>query len=303
MTRWSLALLVSGAAGCAFAAADHERLGDRAYREGRFSQAMAEYRAAQKSGGRARTWAKLGSAALHERDLSAAIEAYAQLAAADASRSAEAAAGLERVAHLAERSGEGSTVHLAAAVRALREIAPGRPLGRFALAPSRGLAASEALGMLPAAVASAASARAVDSLLLALGAAQRVTTDCESASQTLRTVLRRTRDNGVRRTATQGVGVCALQLGLDALTTGHPETAEPWFEEAVTAAGASPLGWRASVGLGDARLGQGDILGAALAYQSVLSATGVPDSLIKLATEKLNALGAAPPGAGEGTSR
>ena len=45
------------------------------------------------------------------------------------------------------------------------------------------------------------------------------------------------------------------------------------------------------------------ILGAALAYQSVLSATGVPDSLIKLATEKLNALGAAPPGAGEGTSR
>jgi hypothetical protein len=66
------------------------------------------------------------------------------------------------------------------------------------------------------------------------------------------------------------------------------------------AALASPAGWRAAIGLGDARLGQGDVLGAAMAYQRVLSATGVPDSLMKLAAGKLNALGAPPPSAPEG---
>ncbi len=296
-------LLALSAAGCASAAADHERLGDRAYREGRFSQAMAEYRAAQRSGGRARIWAKLGSAALHERDLGAAIEAFTQLEAADHSRNAEAAAGLERAAHMAERAGDIELAHLAAAVRSLRIVAPGRPLGRFALAPSSGLPATEALGVLPAALASAADARTVDSLLVAVGAAQRVTTDCEGASKTLKTVLRRTRDNGLRKTAAQSMGVCAVRLGLDALATQQPEAAERWFEEAVTAAGASPWGWRASVGLGDARLNQGDVIGAALAYQSVISATGAPDSLVKLATEKLNALGGAPPAATGGRAR
>jgi tetratricopeptide (TPR) repeat protein len=289
-------------AGCATAAADHERLGDRAYREGRYADAMAEYRAAQKSGGHARIWAKLGGAALHARDLGVAIEAFTQLEASDHSRSAEAAAGLERTARLAERGGESGLVHLAGAVRALRIVAPGRPLGRVALAPGAGLPPAEALGLLPAALASAADARTVDSLLLAMGAAQRVTTDCEGATRTLRTVIRRTRDNLVRRNASQNLSVCALRLGLDALET-QPEAAEQWFEEAVTAGGASPWGWRASVGLGEARLGQGDVLGAALAFQSVISATGAPDSLVKLATAKLNALGAAVPEAPESRVR
>ena len=279
MKRSGLFLALS-LAGCGKAAADHERLGDRAYREGRFSQAMAEYRAAQKSGGRARIWAKLGSAALHERDLGTAVEAFTQREAADHSRSTEAAA-----------------------VRSLRTAAPGRPLGRFAMASSTGLPAMEALGLLPAALASATDARIVDSLLVAVGGAQRVTTDCEGASRTLKTVLRRTRDNGLRKTASEGMSVCAVRLGLDALASQQPEAAERWFEEAVTAAGASPWGWRASVGLGDARLGQGDVLGAALAYQSVISAAAAPDSLIKMATAKLNALATAPPAETEGRTR
>jgi hypothetical protein len=124
------ALLV---AGCSTAAADHERLGDRAYREGRFPDAVSEYRAAQKSGTRDRVWAKLGAAALRSRSLGVAIEAYSALENADPSRAAEAAAGLERVAHMAERGGSGELVYLAGAVRALRIVAPGRPLGRFAL--------------------------------------------------------------------------------------------------------------------------------------------------------------------------
>jgi tetratricopeptide (TPR) repeat protein len=286
--------------GCPTAASDHERLGDRAYREGRFADAMSEYRAAQKSGTRDRVWAKLGAAALRDRALGVAIEAYSALETADPSRAAEAAAGLERVAHLAERGGNNDLVHLAGAVRALRIVAPGRPLGRFALAPGNGLPAAEALGALPAALASASDSRTVDSLLVAYGGAQRVVTACETATKTLRAVLRRTRDPGLRATASDGVSACALRLGLDALAGEQAETAERWFEEAIAAAAASPSGWRAQIGLGDARLNQGDVLGAAIAYQAVMSATGVPDSLTKLAGGKLNALGGAPPPALEG---
>ena len=291
------AVLISG---CPTAAADHERLGDRAYREGRFADAMSEYRAAQKSGTRDRVWAKLGAAALRGRALGVAIEAYSALEHADPSRAAEAAAGLERVAHLAERGGSGDLMHLAGAVRALRTVAPGRPLGRFAMAPGNGLPAAEALGALPAALASASDSRTVDSLLVAYGGAQRVVTACETATKTLRTVLRRTRDPGLRATASDGVSACALRLGLDALAAEQAETAERWFEAAIAAATASPSGWRAQIGLGDARLNQGDVLGAAIAYQAVISATGVPDSLAKLAGDKLNALGGGSPPALEG---
>jgi hypothetical protein len=91
------------------------------------------------------------------------------------------------------------------------------------------------------------------------------------------------------------VSACALRLGLDALAGEQAEAAERWFEAAIAAAAATPSGWRAQIGLGDARLSQGDVLGAAIAYQTVVSAVGVPDSLAKLATGKLNALGGATP--------
>jgi tetratricopeptide (TPR) repeat protein len=288
-------LLALWLGGCTSAAADHERLGDRAYREGNFAAAMAEYRAAAKGHGSARLYAKLGSVALHERDLGAAIEAFAALKEADPSRAAEAAVGLERAAYLAAHGGSAQVAQLAAAVRALRAVAPGRPLGRFAFASPAGLDASEALGALPAALAAASEARAVDSLLVAYGESQRVTTACEAATHTFGIVLRRTRNSGLRTTSALGIGACALRLGLDALAAEQPDVAERWFESAVSAAPATPFGWRASIGLGDARVKQGDVLGAAIAYQTVLSAASVPDSLNKLAADKLNALGGAPP--------
>lgn len=281
---------------CSPMAADHERLGDRAYREGRFVAAVAEYRAAARSRGGARVYAKLGSAALHDRDLSTAIDAYAALKAADPARAAEAAAGLERAAYLATHGEAAQPVQLAAAVRALRMVAPGRPLGRFGLELVAGLDAAEALGTLPAALASASDARSVDSLLLAFGEAQRVTTACEAATHTFGAVLRRTRNAGVRTSAAQGIGACALRLGLDALSGAQAELAERWFEAAESAAPATPFGWRATIGLGDARMSQGDVLGAAIAYQSVLSAAGVPDTLQKLAAGKLDSLSRLPPG-------
>ena len=162
------------------------------------------------------------------------------------------------------------------------------------------LEATEALGALPAALASATDSRTVDSLLVAYGEAQRVTTACEAATHTFGAVLRRARNAGLRATAAQGIGACALRLGLDALAGEQAEVAEHWFETAVSAAPATPFGWRAAIGLGDARLTQGDVLGAAIAYQGVLSAAGVPDTLQKLAAGKLNALSGAPPGI-EGT--
>ncbi|HEV8598051.1 MAG TPA: hypothetical protein VGQ69_01675 [Gemmatimonadales bacterium] len=287
-----LGLLIGG---CSPAAADHERLGDRAYREGRYVAAVAEYRAAGRSRGGGRVYAKLGSAALHDRDLTTAIDAYVALKAADPSRAAEAAAGLERAAYFATHGGTPQPAQLAAAVRALRAVAPGRPLGRFGLGLVAGLDAAEALGALPAALASASDSRSVDSLLLAYGEAQRVTTACEAATHTFGAVVRRSRNAGLRATAAQGIAACALRLGLDALSGEQAELAERWFETALSAAPATPSGWRATIGLGDARMSQGDVLGAAIAYQSVLSAAGVPDTLQKLAAGKLDALGGIPP--------
>ena len=281
---------------CSPAAADHERLGDRAYREGRFVPAEAEYRAAARGKGGARLYAKLGAAALHTRDVVTAIEAYSSLKEADPARATEAAAGLERAAALAAHGGKAQLSELAAAVRALRAVAPGRPIGRFGLAPVAELDASEALGALPVALAAATDSRTVDSLLVAYGEAQRITTACEAATHTYAAVLRRARSPGLRATAAQGVAACALRLGLDALAGDQVEIAEHWFEAAVSAAPATPPGWRAAIGLGDARATQGDLLGAAIAFQSVLSAQGVPDSLQKLAAEKLNKLGGVPPG-------
>jgi len=284
--------------GCSPAAADHERLGDRAYREGRFATAEAEYRAASRGKGGARLYAKLGAAALHSNDVATAIEAYSSLKESDPSRAAEAAAGLERAAALAARGGGSELTHLAAAVRALRGVAPGRPIGRFGLAPVAELDPGEALAALPVALAAATDSRTVDSLLVAYGEAQRITTACEAATHTYAAVLRRARNPGLRTTAAQGTATCALRLGLDALAGAQAEVAEHWFEAAVTAAPTTAPGWRAAIGLGDARASQGDVLGAAIAYQSVLSAQGVPDSLQKLAADKLNGLGSVPPAPG-----
>ncbi|MCL4865235.1 MAG: hypothetical protein KJZ47_05025, partial [Gemmatimonadales bacterium] len=71
--------------------------------------------------------------------------------------------------------------------------------------------------------------------------------------------------------------------------------AERWFDEAASTDYAGAVGWRARIGYGDARGRQGDLLGAAAAYQSVLSGQQVPDSLLRLAEERLNAIGGSLP--------
>lgn len=300
---WWLAA-IGGLAGCSAAAADHERLADQAYREGRFANALGEYQAAQRNGARSRVWAKAAAAAIGAQAYGSAIDALRELAAEDPTRAAEAAVGLERVARLAERQGPNGLPIVAKAVLALRLVAPNRPLGRLALLSVAGsLEAGDAIGLIPTAIATAGSARAVDSLLLRFADAQRTTVACDGAARSYRAVLRRTDDNRIRSAAREGLAECALLLGQDALGSRDGRQAERWFEVVLGYESESLRSWRANLGLGDARLLQGDALGAAVAYQAVLSAVAVPDSLREAATAKLNGLGAAtvqPPADGDG---
>ena len=183
-------LLVLGLSGCASAAADHERLGDHAYRDGEFAVAIAEYRAALRSGASSQVWAKLGNTALRGGQLGLAVEAYTTLRVDDPSRATEAAIGLERVAEAAERGGAAEAIHLAAAVRALRST-PGRPLGRWALTPRAELGPSEAAGALPAMLASAAGRKVVDSAAASVWRSATGHDGLRGAVRTYRTVLRR----------------------------------------------------------------------------------------------------------------
>jgi hypothetical protein len=50
------------------------------------------------------------------------------------------------------------------------------------------------------------------------------------------------------------------------------------------------------VGLGDARVAEGDILGAAMAYQAAIGDAELQDSIAQMAAHKLNAIGSAQPG-------
>lgn len=295
MTRQA-GLLVLALVGCRLPAADHERLGDEAYRDGHHARALAEYQAAQRGGaGRSRVWAKAGAAALLARDYSAAVDAFRALAAGDRTRVGEAATGLERVAEAALRDGSAGTI-VSSAVLALRAVDPGRPLGRLARYPvaDRELAPTELLGLLPAALATAGSASAMDSLLLRYADLLRTTTACDAAARGYQAVLRRTDRARVRAAAKEGLAFCALHLGLDALAAKQGGDAERWFGTVLAVEPGSERGWRAQIGRGDARLLQGDALGASVAYQAVLGAAAVPDSLRALAAERLNALGRAP---------
>jgi hypothetical protein len=285
------------AGACRLAAADHERLGDEAYREARFGDALAEYQAAQRAGARSRTWAKAGAAALHARDYRAATDAFRSLAESDPTRATESAVGLERVVEATRREDRVDPGTAARAVLALRAVSPNRPLGRLAQFPlaTVELEARELLGMLPPALAAAATPSAVDSLLVRYADVLRATTACEGAVLAYQAVLRRADRGPLRASARRGLADCGLLLGLDALAGQRGEAAERWFDAVLAVESSSQLAWRAQIGRGDARLLLGDALGASVAYQAVLGGAGVPDSVRALAASRLNALAQAPP--------
>jgi len=283
-----------GLLACGGSASGHEYLGDEHYRQGQFGEAIVEYRLAQGNDPVPAIWAKLGSAALHAGDPPSAIEAYQALAETDPTRVAEAARGLERAARLPQAGAE----DVSAAVAVLRRIVPDRPLGRLAVVPGSGTRVGGTV--LAGAVAGAASSAEVNQVLVRSAASLRGSAGCAEATEIYRTALRRVRDPGLVREIRSGLGACALQLGQEALAADRPDVAEQWFAEASAADAGGEMGMTARIGWGDARLRQGDVLGAALTWQSVVSAVGVSDSLRQVAADRINALASAgPPEGGE----
>jgi tetratricopeptide (TPR) repeat protein len=278
--------VVLGAAGCG-QARDHERKGDQAYGQGNYSVALTEYRAAVAADPDARVWAKVGAAALRTGSLEVATDAYLRLAAEDPTRAEEAAEGLEAVARGAERSRD--TKRLETAVVGLGMIAPNRSIGRYALAVVRRPAAeaNDLVAVLPAAIAAAPDAETVDSLLGVYAAALRETSGCDQALPVFQATLRRTRDATLRTRAEDGVAGCSLALGLRAEAAGNSEDAALWFAAAIRVDSGTPVGRRALVGYGDARIRQGDTTAAAEAYRAVADDQVQSDSTMQMARDRL----------------
>jgi predicted negative regulator of RcsB-dependent stress response len=292
--RLLLALALVGA--CARSAANHEELGDRAYAAAGYPDALAEYQLGLKaSPGNASLHAKAAAAASHTGDNMLAATEYRALAQADRSRADEAAQGLERVARAALAGGD--RVALAAALQGIREIAPNRPLGRYARLAALDAADNgdtvAAMTLLPVAVASATDGATEDSLLYAYGRAAVRVRQCAIAVPVFEGVIRRQRQAAVLDGAREGLGLCALLEGQQALDKGQPGVAGDWFRRA-SAPGAAPDVVRAAyLGLGDVLLAQGDMTGALNSYQQALAGGSPGDSITVKAQAKINALGRA----------
>lgn len=286
--------LLLATAGCLGVGADHERLGDEALARGDASSALAEYRAAAGNRGSAQLFAKIGNAARRAGKLRDAAQAYRDLVADDPSRLDEAATGLGLVAEAAEHANDAAG--LSAAVDALRDVAPERLSARYALALVRlgTLDAQELVGVLPFALAAAPDGGVTDSLLLLYGDALRETNACEEASHAYEAAGRRSRDPKLDQVSRSGIATCGLTLGTQALGANDPFTAERWLTAAARADSTGTAGRRAWVGLGDLRKREGDLLGAAMAYQAVLNVSAA-DSVGRVAKTRLDSIAAAAP--------
>ncbi|MBA2457367.1 MAG: hypothetical protein H0V43_00240, partial [Gemmatimonadales bacterium] len=209
--------------------------------------------------------------------------------------SREAAAGLDRVARAAEQ--EGDVAALQAAVLGLMTVAPDAVSGRYALvlAQQPGTEDNELVELLPGAIAAAGDQRTADSLLFRYGRALEATAGCGQALLQYRAVVRRAQDAGLQSAARFRIAECALAQGLRARSAGRPEDAGLWFAEASRVDSASLSGRRALLNLGDLRLGEGDTIGAAIAFQGAVSASGAePDSIAEVARRRLARLGLIP---------
>ncbi len=291
MRRSLLALAL--AAACT-GAGDRERLGDEAYGQAHYSEALDRYTSVLGSNPDPRVYAKAGAAALHGGELRKASDAYIRLAAEDPARGQEAAEGLETVVRAADRKADPAAVQYA--LRGLQAIAPERLTGRYAvlLASRPGADSAELVALLPGAIAAAPEPAAVDSLLTLYGSALEATSGCGQALLQFRAVLRRSADSSVRAKARTGVAGCAFALGERADSQGKRVDAALWFSEAARADSVSPVGRRATLRAAEARLAQGDTIAATISFQSVVSA-GTADSAGQAALARLQSLGIVQP--------
>jgi hypothetical protein len=102
--------------------------------------------------------------------------------------------------------------------------------------------------------------------------------------------MRRSTNAGMRDSAGTGYATCALRLGIAALDSNAVISADRWFARASR---GDPAGWtgrRALLGLGDARVKQGDPIAAAIAWQRAITLGTPDDTLSKLARNRLATL-------------
>jgi tetratricopeptide (TPR) repeat protein len=284
--RGRLAVVLVLLAGCQ--AKGVEREADAAYAARRYGEAYAGYlRVADAEG--ARVWAKAGAAAAAAGHLDSAAAAYVRLAASDPTREPEALEGLERTGRLAERMANRPA--LRRVVLAMRDLAPGRPHGRLAYALMRNgrLDDAEAAQLLPAALAGAPDPDAFDALLLSYARALEGSGDCAGSAEAYRGFLRRNAQSGAAQGARERLARCAYVAGVAALEGGRSMEAERWLLIA-TADSGSPVGRRALLSLGDARLAQGDPIAAAIIWQRALRSDD-GDSIGIEAARRIRALG------------
>ena len=280
-----LGLLALGAVACG-PAGGPEGVADREYAEGRYQEALAVYAPLAESQPSPTLWAKVGATALRLGQLREATAAYQALASTAPDRAEEAAEGLERVIVAAERRRD--EVAPEEAVTALRAVAPERPLGRHALNLMQVVEGPVTPSDFAAALAVASDARTVDSLLVRQANALVGTGNCAAAIPLYQAAVRRAGRSG-SLSAETGLVDCFFRLGAAQLVTA-PDSAEAWFRSATGLDSTTAVGRAAMVGLGDARRSQGDLIGAALAYQTVLSSGDRSDSLSTVAAARLNAL-------------
>jgi len=282
---WGGVWLLIGVVGCG-PAGGPEGAADRNYAEGRYEEALAVYAPLAETEPSPSLWAKIGASSLRLGRLREATAAYQALAGSAPDRADEAAEGLEQVIEAAERRRD--EVSLEQAVTALRAVAPERPLGRHALNLMQVVDGPVAPSDFAAALAVATDARSVDSLLVRQAGALAGRGNCTEAIPLYQAAVRRAGRSGDGR-AEAGLVDCFFRLGAMQLATA-PDSAEVWFRGVAGIDSTTPVGRAAMVGLGDARLRQGDLIGAALAYQTVLSSGDRSDSLSTVAAAKLNAL-------------
>ena len=275
--------------GCAGAAADHEALGDEAYVERRYDEALAEFQVAlrQGSSGGDLRW-KAAMAALNARELGEAVIQFRALADEDPDRRVIAADGLERVARAASLEGNGAT--LQAALDARRAVAPGRGLRTFALEAAVGLgedlSPAEALSV----AASAPDARLQDSLMYGYGVALARLNRCEEAIPVFESLLRRRRELSIQSQARVRAANCALGLGRREHNRGSPDEAEKWFCRTIELGNNNYAARTAYLGLGDVWFSRGDLLGAREAFQKARAGASPTDSIYHRASRGLDRL-------------
>lgn len=270
--------------GCGGSRNAPERLGDEAWHRGEWGVAAVEY---QRAGTTPILLAKSADAALLAGSLTSAATLYRQLGEADPARTGEAAAGLVRVAGVAERNGDHPA--LAASIDGLRAVAPGWPLGRLALRlPADSAWAAPLAATL--ALAGLAGGGTSDRWLLTLGRAWRGTGRCVDAVGALETLQRRV-TGALADTASLLLAACELSLGLAVSGAEHRSEAERWLERAAARDPLGASGRRALVAIGDSRLARGDVAAAMLAWQQAATAPVPPDSITVLALERLRTAG------------